>query len=204
MALKRREQERQNRRLMLLEAASQVFGRKPFDEATVQEVAAEAEIGIQGLYEHFPSKQELYEAVMVHRAQTFHARTEEALKTAGSPLARLRALALAYVALFKDRPMVLPMFIRDRSLFDWGLDSRFAPKLRQLYLDERRRLTEVIQEAVEAGEIQALDPEFLTQLVLDVLQSSLHTMHHSGGREAPEACVERAMSCLLHGVGERS
>lgn len=203
MALKRREQERQNRRLMLLEAASQVFGRKPFDEASIQEVAAEAEIGIQGLYEHFPSKQDLYEAVMVHRAQLFHARTEEALRPPGSPLERLRALALAYVTLFKDRPMVLPMFIRDRSLFDWGLDSRFAPALRQLYLDERHRLTLVIQAAVEAGEIQPLDPEFLTQLVLDVLQSSLHTMHHARGSETPETCVERAMSCLLHGVGGR-
>ena len=204
MASHRREHERNQRRQLLLEAASRVFGRKPFDEATIQEVAAEAEIGIQGLYEHFPSKQELYEAVMVHRAQAFHQRAEEALALPGTPLQRLRALALAYVALFKDRPMVLPMYIRDRSLFDWGQDSRFAPRLRQLYLDERARVTSILQEAIQAGEIQELDPDFLTQLLLDVLQASLHAMARSAHGESPEACVERAMSCLLHGIGARS
>ena len=185
MVSQRREQERSHRRELLLEAASRVFGRKPFDEATIQEVAAEAEIGIQGLYEHFPSKQELYEAVMVHRAQAFHRKAEETLALPGGPLQRLRALLLAYVTLFKDRPMVLPMYIRDRSLFDWGQDSRFAPKLRQLYLDERARLTPILREAIAAGEIRDLDPEFLTQLVLDVVQASLHTMAHAAGGEAP-------------------
>jgi AcrR family transcriptional regulator len=47
--------ERQQRRNLLLEAAGRVFGRKPFDEATMQEIASEAQIGMQGLYEHFPS-----------------------------------------------------------------------------------------------------------------------------------------------------
>lgn len=141
---------------------------------------------------------------MVHRAQAFHARAEEALAQPGAPLQRLRALALAYVTLFKDRPMVLPMYIRDRSLFDWGLDSRFAPKLRQLYLDERTRVTGMLQEAMQAGEIRPMDPEFLTQLLLDVLQASLHAMHRSAGGESPEVCVARALDCLLHGIGARS
>ncbi|HWQ09958.1 MAG TPA: hypothetical protein VN436_12650, partial [Holophaga sp.] len=95
------------------------------------------------------------------------------------------------------------MYIRDRSLFDWGQDSRFAPKLRQLYLDERARLTPILKEAIAAGEIRDLDPEFLTQLVLDVTQASLHAMTRAEGGESPEACVDRALDCLLNGIGAR-
>jgi AcrR family transcriptional regulator len=203
MVSNRREQERQHRRELLLEAASRVFGRKPFDEATIQEVAAEAEIGMQGLYEHFPSKQELYEAVMIKRAQAFHQRAEEALAQPGTPLQRLRALALAFVQGFQERPMVLPMFVRDRTLFDWGLDSRFAPKLRQHYLDERRHLLTLLEAAIAEGEIQDQDPEFLAQVALDILQASLRAMHRSGRKESAEACVDRALACLLHGIGGR-
>ena len=50
MALTRKEIERSQRRELLLQAAARVFGRKPFDEASMQEVAAEAQIGMQGLY----------------------------------------------------------------------------------------------------------------------------------------------------------
>ena len=56
--LPRRQRERALRRELLLDAAGRVFGRRPYDEATMQEVATEAEIGMQGLYEVFPSKQE--------------------------------------------------------------------------------------------------------------------------------------------------
>src|SRR5512133_2955268 len=88
---------RQQRKDLLLEAASQVFGRKPFDEATMQEVAAEAEIGMQGLYEHFASKQELYEQVVQERAESFHQRANAALaERGGSPMDRIEALAQVY------------------------------------------------------------------------------------------------------------
>ncbi len=41
MVESRKDRERELRRVMLLEAASRVFGRKPFSEATMQEVAAD-------------------------------------------------------------------------------------------------------------------------------------------------------------------
>ncbi|MDE3032829.1 MAG: helix-turn-helix transcriptional regulator, partial [Acidobacteriota bacterium] len=94
MAESRKERERQQRRELLLEAASRVFGRKPFDEATMQEMAAEAQIGMQGLYEQFPSKQALYEQVILARALAFQAKVRAILDQDQPPLEALRGLAL--------------------------------------------------------------------------------------------------------------
>ena len=198
----RREVERQQRRALLLEAAARIFGRKPFDEATMQEVATEAEIGMQGLYEHFSSKQDLYEQVVRSRAEAFHARADAALAgRGGSPLDRIALLAEVYAESFQDRPLSLPTFVRDRVQFDWGFDSRFRTPLGEIYLVERNRLRTLVQEALDQGLLRPMDPGFLAQLAMDVLQASLHYAHSRQPMEEPGPCVARAMECLLRGVG---
>jgi len=201
MVESRKDRERKQRREILLEAASRVFGRKPFDEATMQEVAAVAQIGMQGLYEQFPSKQALYEQVILARALAFQSRAREILAEELPPIEALRRLALAYAGQFRERPMHLPMFIRDRVHFDWGFDSRFAPRLHEIYEEERTHLRSLMIRAMEAGRIRAMDPDFLAQLCMDILQSSLHYSHFRQPEEPPEAGVDRALDCLLAGVG---
>ena len=197
----RREKERQQRRESLLEAAARVFGRKPFDEATMQEVAAEAEIGMQGLYEPFPSKQDLYESVMQGRAEAFHRQADAVLAArGGSPLERIEALAMVYAETFQERPFSLPTFVRDRVQFDWGFDSRFRSRLEEIYRTERVRLRALVQEALDQGLLRPLDGDFLTQLAMEVLQASLHFAHRQVPREPAGPCVARAMDCLLRGV----
>jgi AcrR family transcriptional regulator len=201
MVESRKDREKQQRREMLLESASRVFGRKPFDEATMQEVAAEAQIGMQGLYEQFPSKQVLYEQVILTRALAFQAKAQGILALDPPPLEALRRLALAYADQFREHPMHLPLFVRDRVHFDWGFDSRFTPRLRAIYEEERAHLRGLMVRAIKTGRIRALDPDFLAQLCLDVLAASLHHGHHRHPGEPPEISVDRAMDCLLAGVG---
>jgi AcrR family transcriptional regulator len=201
MAESRRERERQQRRELLLEAASRVFGRKPFDEATMQEVAAEAQIGMQGLYEQFPSKQVLYEQVILARALAFQTKVQAILDRGLPPLEALRALALAYAEQFRERPMHLPLFIRDRVHFDWSFDSRFAPRLREVYEAERAHLRGLMVGAIQTGKIRPLDPDFLVQLCFNVLEASLHQGHQREPGESSAASVDRALDCLLAGVG---
>lgn len=169
----------------------------------MQEVASEAQIGMQGLYEHFPSKQELYEQVILQRAMAYQSQAEAILLRPGSPLELVRALATVYVQQFQDQPWRLPTFIRDRMHVDWQLDSRFSPRLREIYEGERAHLKGLIVRALERGELRPLDPDFLTQLFLDVLQASLHYSHHHRHDEEVSACVNRALDCLLNGVGGR-
>ena len=193
--------EKKQRKDLLLEAASRVFGRRPFDEATMQDVAAEAGIGMQGLYGHFPSKQELYEQVMLRRAEHFFQEAEETLKVDRPPLDQLRAMFQAYANQFKGRAIWLPMFIHDRVYYDWGFDSRFLPRLKEIYETERGRLKAILRRAAAAGLLRQQDEDFLTQLCFGVLEASLHHSHRNQVDEDPGACVDRAMDCFLRGAG---
>ncbi len=202
--MSRKDIERNQRRELLLEAAAQVFGRKPFDEASMQEVAAKAEIGMQGLYEHFASKQELYEQVMLHQVQAFQKRSAEKLMKGGNAVQQLGALAQAYVEHFNAYPLLLPLFIRDRVYFDWGLDSRFAPALWDIYVTERKRLRSIVEAGMQEGTLLPHDPDYLVQICLGVLDASLYHRHRNVPNEDIETCVNRAMESLLRSVGVRA
>ncbi len=172
----------------------------------MQEVAAEAQIGMQGLYEHFPSKQERYEQVVARRAEHFMAQAEAILRVDRPPLEQLRAMFLIHADQFKGRVIWLPMFIHDRVHYDWGFESRFLPRLKGIYETERARLKGILRVAVEVGQLQDLDVEFLTQLCFGVLEASLYHSHRSGIEEEPSVWVDRALtwSCVGREAGHEA
>ncbi len=58
------QQRAQETRQRILDAARQVFARRGYGEATVEEIAAEAGVSNGALYHHFSSKEELFRAIL--------------------------------------------------------------------------------------------------------------------------------------------
>jgi AcrR family transcriptional regulator len=58
------QQRSQETRKRILDAASQVFSRRGYGQATVEEIAAEAGVSNGALYHHFASKEELFRAIV--------------------------------------------------------------------------------------------------------------------------------------------
>lgn len=199
MESSRREKERRHRRELLLEAAERVFGSRPFDLATMQDVAAEAQIGMQGLYGHFSSKQALYEDLLVHRAESFRTRSDAAVAGCDDPVGQLRALAESWTLAYDERPMFLPMFLKERVHYDWGFASRLSDRIGEIYAAEKERLTGIMDRGVRRGQLRPLPTPFLAQLFLEVVTVSIHH-HHSLSGEDARACVDRTMSAFLGGA----
>ncbi len=129
---------------------------------------------MQGLYEHFPSKQELYEEVFISRAESFRQLTQQALAGLAQPLEKLRVLAQVYVNHFKYRPLLLRMFIRERTHDDWGVQSRFGQRLWRSYDEEIQLLQGILETAMAQRLLRPLDPGFLAQFCMGALEASLH------------------------------
>jgi AcrR family transcriptional regulator len=58
------QQRAQETRKRIIDAASQVFGRRGYGQATVEEIASEAGVSNGALYHHFASKEELFKAIV--------------------------------------------------------------------------------------------------------------------------------------------
>ena len=95
----RREKERLAHRAAILDAAERVFAAKGFPGATIAEIAREAEFAVGSIYNFFPGKRELAEAVMLRIATE---RVEEVERevlplAAASGAAGLRAFVRVWV-----------------------------------------------------------------------------------------------------------
>ncbi len=91
----------------ILDAAEPIFAERGFEGASLREIARSAGIQQPGLYNHFPSKQALYQAVL-DRALT------PMMEAMGAPLAesgdRAAALAGAMTDILLERPHLAALF----------------------------------------------------------------------------------------------
>lgn len=199
----RRSRERALRRRMILEAAERVFGSRPYHEATMQMIAAGSELGMQGLYDHFPSKQALYEEVIVNRARGFQRLVDEAVQGISDPIGQLRAVALVRVRLFAETPAFLPVFLAEKIRLDWGVRSVTSRRIRRVMREEIGRVVKIVERAIADRLLRREDPTFLCHLFTEAVTASLHVFREHP-EEGIESCVDRAMRAFLGGAAASS
>ncbi len=196
---KRQAREKALRQEVVLHAAERVFGQHPFHEATMQMVAAEAGLGMQSLYEQFPSKQALYEAVVLRRAQSFHAHLEETLEQYSDPIEQLEAMARLRARMFIEAPAYLPVYLAEVMRSNWSVRSRSSRRIGRVIRATWRLFEEVARHAVARKQLRDEDPGFLVHLFHESLTAALYARRNHP-EEDIETCVDRALRAFLHGT----
>jgi len=149
-----RERKRVRTEASIIEAAAQLFTEKGFADATVEQIAVKAEVGVGTVYNYFNSKRGLLVALFVNDAERSIRVGEQLLATVGQtdPAVAIAELFWAY--------MVERVFKRDRKLMriigaisvaePSYLDERIMALARQ-HLEQVARLLEAFQ---QRGEIR--------------------------------------------------
>src|SRR5436305_1114119 len=115
----------ERRREAILEAAKRVFGQAGYHEATTRDIAAAAGVSEALLYQHFPGKRQLFEAVMGEAAADLE-------RVATASRAQRGGIRIDDVLLFIDRglenmPSYLDLFRRWEKQ-QWAVSELdFAP-----------------------------------------------------------------------------
>ncbi len=102
--LSRREREKKTREAGIIEAAEKVFSRKSFDEASMDEIAKEAQFTKRTLYQYFKSKEDLYFALALKIFKSLYSTSVEAMKRGQSSFEKIRLSMTAQYQFFKDFP----------------------------------------------------------------------------------------------------
>lgn len=103
------------RREQLIEVARTVFAEKGFDGASVEEIAARADVSKPVLYEHFGGKEGVYAVVVDREVRQLLGMMREAL-TAGSPRVLLEQAAFALLDYIEHSPEGFRILVRDSPL----------------------------------------------------------------------------------------
>jgi AcrR family transcriptional regulator len=129
----------------LLDAAVAVFAEHGADDASLEEIARRAGVGIGTLYRHFPSRQALLEAVYRDQVEAVRARADELLNSE-SPAAAL-AEWLRVLSAFSSTKRSLTSALLETL----GKDSELLSACSSVICDAA---DELLARAKEAGEVR--------------------------------------------------
>lgn len=189
-----------NKRTRILEAATRVFAKKGFYNATISDVAQVAEVAEGTIYLYFKSKDDLLISLFEHSIDLFKDEVEAELKGVDHPEEKLRkfiALHLKLVQKNQDLAQVLQIELRQSSKFMKEYKGgKFAD-----YLN-------IIRGIIEEGQARGLfreelDPRILRRAIfgaVDEMALEWVLMHKK--RYSIEQCAEQMSELFVKGLKE--
>ncbi|MEM8609190.1 MAG: TetR/AcrR family transcriptional regulator [Myxococcota bacterium] len=120
-----------HRRRQLLEVARRAFGRPGPEVPSLDDIAAEAGVTKPVLYQHFKSKQELYDTIVEEEMREIMKRMVPELRS-GSPRETLENAAAAFLAYLEERPDGFSAFASQTPI-NWFSDDRVGELRRDFH-----------------------------------------------------------------------
>jgi AcrR family transcriptional regulator len=114
----------------ILDAASSLLGRIPFEQITTSRIAAQAGISVGALYRFYSDKQEIFDAIAVRELDAFRAEIERAFSARQlifSPRKSLGRVLDAYVDFLESRPHFRELSLGSH-ISEWTRESQSDPQ----------------------------------------------------------------------------
>jgi TetR/AcrR family transcriptional regulator len=124
----RRSEEKERRRLEIIDAAEQVFGEVGFDDATMLQIARKARLSRALVYIYFKDKADLQFAIAERAGLQLQQRFSEAVARNKKGLDQIEAIGRAYLAFSQE----FPVYFNAIALFESLIASA---KVNSAYID---------------------------------------------------------------------
>ncbi|MBU4275253.1 MAG: TetR/AcrR family transcriptional regulator [Proteobacteria bacterium] len=204
----RRAREKEQRREAILDAAKEIFSRKGYQGATMEEIAARAELSPATLYLYFDNKSQLYASLNVKMLAFLCHRVEQVAGQKGlEPLEKVRRLAQAMHDVYTFDPLILINVLHmqaSQELMD--LSPELKEQINSMAARALQVMAGIFQQGIEQGLFRPYPPVALADLVWSVF-SGLVLWEESKRGFAPEKdylqdTLELAIEIMARGVSK--
>jgi AcrR family transcriptional regulator len=182
----------------LLEAAERVFSEKGYHATSIRDIAREAGFSVGGVYQFFPSKDELYLRVVESQWEFFSGLLDAARQPVGAR-ARLEALTEAMFKTFEERRGFFRLFLSERGRLTAAFSGLIAERVGAHTRKLREELVGLMRQGVEDGTLRAGDPGMLASAYLGMVHSCIFEALSSDASR-PSRSAAGILSLFLDGA----
>jgi AcrR family transcriptional regulator len=201
----------------ILDKALELFSTQGYDSVSVGEIAKAVGIKAPSLYNHFPSKQAIFDAIMEFTAAQYEADTDQInihVQNAAQDIP-------VFTEITADA-----LFEKVRQIFEYSLHNETISRFRRMMTIEQFRSPElaalyskryvervldyhagIFRALIAAGEITAEDPDTLAMLYVSPVLTLIGICDRQPERESE--CLEKLQNhvqlffCMVHGGNQK-
>jgi AcrR family transcriptional regulator len=174
----------------VFEAAERVFAERGFESARLQEISRAAGLSMGTIYAIFPSKSDLYRAILEERGRELLGLAREVAGRGTSPRETLDALIDVYLGYFVSHPDFLRMHLRAGT--SWALTPSPGTDAQVAHWEDVHALqAEIFRRGVADGVFVDEDPAYLSRLFSVMDQVLLAEWVANGMRAGRDELVRR-------------
>ncbi len=188
------------RRAQILDAARACFIRNGYGHTRVDDIAKEAGLSKGGVYFHFSSKREIFDALLERQQGRTASIVAEVQGTGGTIVEKLTRLGGALTRAFADGGdhgkflvVLAEMGIREDDVFKRVADAH------ALYVE---LIAQFIQQGIDAGELRDVDPK-MAALYIKLITDGIEQGLALGYEFETERFLASALDILFHGLRPR-
>jgi AcrR family transcriptional regulator len=181
----------------ILAAAVEVFARRGFAAADVQEIADKAGVGKGTVYRHFGTKEGLFLAAADRGARQLRAAIEATRIVSDDPLLRMRAACVAFLTFFDEHSEYLELVIQERAHFR----DRQTPTFFDPGDDENcHRWAAELEAMVQQTILRPLPAQQIMDIIGHMLFGAVFVNYFAGGRKPLALQSEQIVDAIFHGI----
>jgi TetR/AcrR family fatty acid metabolism transcriptional regulator len=188
------------RKEQILKAAERVFAKKGFQQATISEIAREANVSDATIYEYFPTKEELLFSIPFETTRKGKKDLLLHLSLIRGAANKLRALIYWYLHFFEHHPdygSVVLLILKSNREF-------LKTDTYQVVREWARLFVDIVKEGIESGEFKSdIDPYLVRSVILGTIEHSVISWLLLGRPKDLLALVDPLTDLVVEGVNNK-
>jgi AcrR family transcriptional regulator len=141
----------------LLRAAEEIFGERPADAVTVEQIAGRAGVAVGSIYNHFGSKAGLQAAVLDRALVTDEAYMDGAYVAGRSAPEQIAAAAEEYLRFYLEHPDYFRMLAFPPAPGNYPAGRDLAARIAERVAEQNARLVAALETAIDLGQVREVD-----------------------------------------------
>jgi TetR/AcrR family fatty acid metabolism transcriptional regulator len=181
----------------ILEAAEKLFAEKGFHETAMDEIVRAANVSKGGVYFHFPSKEELFFALLDKLADALQREVQREIARRRGAVAKIQGALEVVLRTLTSQRHLAQIILRQGH----GLGPSFERKRLEIYSRFARLIKENLDEALAEGSIPPINTEITAYAWLGAINELVLRWIYTGQPDPLTQTLPTLQELFLRGIG---
>jgi TetR/AcrR family fatty acid metabolism transcriptional regulator len=181
----------------ILEAAERLFAEKGFHETAMDEIVRASKVSKGGVYFHFPSKEELFFALLDKLADALQREVQREIARRRGAVAKIQGALEVVLRTLTSQRHLAQIILRQGH----GLGPSFERKRLEIYSRFARLIKENLDEALAEGSIPPINTDITAYAWLGAINELVLRWIYTGQPDPLTQTLPTLQELFLRGIG---